>query len=67
MGKSKDQFLHLRESRKAQRRYDVQDVINSEITLQPLDCRKCGSQEVTFHQYVGDAYCSDCGVWQLDN
>ncbi len=47
--------------------YDVQDVINSEITLQPLTCRKCGSQEVMYHQYVGDAYCSKCGVWQLDN
>ena len=35
MGKSKDQFLHLRQSRKEQRHYSVQDVINAEINLEP--------------------------------
>lgn len=64
MGKSKDQFLHLRQSRKEQRHYSVQDVINAEINLEPLECVNCSSTEVTYHQYVGDAYCSDCGVWQ---
>ena len=66
MGKSKDQFLHLRQSRKEQRHYSVQDVINAEINLEPLECVNCSSTEVTYHQYVGDAYCSDCGIWQGD-
>lgn len=46
--------------------YDVQDVINAECTLEPMKCRHCGKiGEVTFHQYVGDAYCAECGKWQI--
>ncbi len=67
MGKSKEQFLHLRQSRKEQRRYSVQDVINAEINLEPLVCVHCGSHEVTYHQYIGDAHCSECGEWQLES
>ena len=46
--------------------YDVQDVINAECNLAPIKCRKCGSLEVAFHQYIGDAYCEECGSWQHD-
>ena len=27
-------------------------------------CVYCESSEVTYHQYIGDGYCSDCGEWQ---
>ena len=46
--------------------YDVQDVINAECTLEPIKCRNCGSLEVTFNQYIGDAQCAMCGEWQLN-
>ena len=46
--------------------HDVQDVINYGYTLEPLKCRACGSLEVTFMQYVGDASCASCGEWQLE-
>lgn len=46
--------------------FDVQDVINAGYTLAPIKCRHCESLEVTFHQYIGDAYCAECGVWQLE-
>ena len=29
-----------------------------------LHCVYCESSEVTYHQYIGDGYCSDCGEWQ---
>jgi hypothetical protein len=47
--------------------YTVHDVIKAEHNLEPIVCLYCGSNEVTFHQYVcnGDAYCADCGKWQL--
>ncbi len=45
--------------------YDVQDIINAEINLVPLECRSCKSLEVDFHSYMLDAYCSTCGKWQL--
>ena len=44
----------------------VQDVINAEINLEPLACVHCGSHEVTYHQYIGDAHCSECGEWQTE-
>ena len=47
--------------------YNVQDVINAECTLEPLKCRFCGSFEVTFVQYLGDAQCAECGKWQLES
>lgn len=46
--------------------YDVQDVINAECTLEPIVCRFCGSEEVTFNQGIGDGYCATCGQWQGD-
>ena len=46
--------------------YDVQDVVDAECTLEPLVCRFCHSQEVTFYQYIGDAHCARCGRWQLE-
>lgn len=48
------------------RGYNVHDVLNAEYTLEPLICLYCGSKEVTFHQYIGDAHCGDCGKWQVD-
>lgn len=46
--------------------FTVHDVLNAECNLEPLVCLYCGSYEVVFQQYVGDAYCQDCGSWQLD-
>lgn len=46
--------------------YTVHDILNAEINLEPLICLACGSHEVTFHQYIGDAYCANCGKWQLE-
>ena len=45
--------------------YDVQDIIDREYNLEPLECRYCHSLEVTFDQYIKDAYCAECGKWQL--
>ena len=47
--------------------YDVQDVINAEYNLEPLKCRFCGSLEVTYNLYIGDAHCAECGEWQLED
>jgi len=47
--------------------YDVEDVLEAGCTLEPMICRHCGSDEVTFHQYIGDASCAACGEWQLDD
>ena len=46
--------------------HSVQDVINAEINLEPLVCVHCGSHEVTYHQYIGDASCDECGEWQTE-
>lgn len=46
--------------------YDVQDVINAEFNLEPIKCRFCGSLEVVYLQYIGDATCQMCRRWQLD-
>ncbi len=47
--------------------YDVQDCIDAECNLEPIKCRHCGVVgRTTFHQNVGDAYCADCGKWQLE-
>jgi transcription initiation factor TFIIIB Brf1 subunit/transcription initiation factor TFIIB len=45
--------------------HDVQDVVDLGYNLDDLKCRYCGSKEVTFNQGVGDAYCAECGEWQL--
>jgi len=46
--------------------YDVQDVINAESTLEPIKCRHCKKVgNVVYHQDIGDAYCENCGKWQL--
>ena len=51
-----------------QQTYDAQDIIDAGYTLEPLKCRFCGdAQEVTFHQYVGDALCEKCGKWQFED
>lgn len=47
--------------------YTTQDVINAECNLEPLQCRFCGSVEVVFLQYVGDASCQECGKWQIED
>jgi DNA-directed RNA polymerase subunit RPC12/RpoP len=46
--------------------YTVEDVIKAGYNLEPIKCKYCGSLEVTFLQYVGDAQCAGCGEWQLD-
>ena len=46
--------------------FDIQDVIDAGCNLAPIVCRYCGSYEVTFLQYVGDAQCGNCGEWQLE-
>lgn len=51
---------------KEKRTYTVEEVIAAEYTLEPMKCKYCGSLEVVFLQYIGDAYCQDCGIWQLD-
>ena len=33
----------------------------AECNLEPLKCKFCGSLEVVFLQYVGDAQCAECG------
>lgn len=46
--------------------YDIQDVINAEITLEPMECRYCGEiGETTYYDSMGDAHCAICGRWQL--
>lgn len=47
--------------------YTVYDVLQAEYTLEPLRCLFCGSTCVVFNQYIGDAYCEECGRWQLEN
>jgi ribosomal protein S27E len=46
--------------------FDIYDVRAAECTLSPIKCLACGSSEVTYHQYIGDAYCAACGTWQLE-
>ena len=48
------------------KQYDVQDIINVGYNLEPLICRNCGSNEVVYQQYIGDACCQECGEWQLE-
>ena len=35
-------------------------------TINKESCVHCGSHEVTYHQYIGDSYCSECGEWQTE-
>src|SRR5437899_2528932 len=44
--------------------YTVADVQAAHITLEPLICIFCGSQEITYLQYIGDGQCARCGKWQ---
>src|SRR3989442_4500513 len=45
--------------------YTVADVQAAEFTLEPLTCIFCGSQEVTYLQYIGDGQCATCGCQRL--
>ncbi len=47
------------------KKYTVHDVIRAECSLEPLVCVFCGSEEVTFNQYIGDGSCGTCGKWQI--
>ena len=48
--------------------FDVHDVIKAEITLEPMRCLYCDTVgEVTYYDYMGDAYCAVCGKWQLND
>jgi len=51
----------------ARKEYTIHDILNAGYNLEPLTCLFCGSHEVTFLQYVGDASCGDCGRWQLED
>lgn len=44
----------------------VYDILAVEYNLEPLTCLYCDSHEVTFHQYANDAYCEECGRWQIE-
>ena len=46
--------------------FTVEDVLEAGFTLEPLICKYCGSRYVIFNQGVGDAYCEECGKWQLE-
>ena len=46
------------------RAYGVKDVKRAECNLEPIKCKFCGSLEVVYSQYVGDATCQECGKWQ---
>jgi len=46
--------------------YTIDDILNAECTLEPMVCKYCGSNEVVFLQYVGDATCQSCGKWQSE-
>ena len=48
------------------KKYTVKDVLAAGFNLEPLHCLFCGSREVVFHQYISDAYCENCGKWQLE-
>lgn len=46
--------------------FTVHDVLERGYNLEPLTCLHCGHEgEVTYHQYIGDAFCEMCGEWQL--
>jgi ribosomal protein S27E len=47
--------------------FSVSEVREAECTLEPMKCIYCESLEVTFNQYVNDAYCAECGEWQSEN
>jgi hypothetical protein len=47
--------------------YTIYDIIRNEINMEPLICIHCKQVgEVTYYDYMGDAYCELCGKWQLD-
>ena len=48
----------------SRQQFDVSDVQKAGVTLAPLKCRGCGSNEVTYNQSISDAHCADCGEWQ---
>ena len=31
------------------------------------NCKHCNNPELTYHQYILDSYCSNCGNWQEDS
>ena len=45
-------------------KFYTEDVQKCGFNLEPLHCVYCESSEVTYHQYIGDGHCSDCGEWQ---
>ncbi len=51
---------------KKEKTYTVDDVRAAGCNLEPLKCKKCGSLEVTFFQYIdgGSGHCAECGEWQ---
>ena len=51
---------------KEQKTYTVHDVRRAECNLEPLKCIHCGYVGLFYSQRVRDAYCPDCGRWQLD-
>lgn len=55
-----------REAAMRDKTFTVQDVLLAQCTLEPLHCFHCEVPEVTFHPYVGDAFCAACGRWQME-
>ena len=50
---------------KPKKEYQVEEILQAGYNLEPIVCQFCGSHEVVFDQYIGDAYCEACGRWQL--
>ena len=47
--------------------FNVKDIITAECNLEPIKCAFCGSKEVTYSQTIKDAYCAECGLWQISD
>ena len=41
--------------------YTVDDVRKAGFTLEPMECKYCGSKEVVYNQYSDSALCEECG------
>lgn len=42
--------------------YTPQEQLDTNITLEPIKCPKCGSLETVYNQYAHIVNCQDCGA-----
>jgi hypothetical protein len=54
-------------TKKSRKSYTVNDIQRAGYNLEPMRCIFCGSHEVTYNQYIGDALCGNCGRWQNED